>query len=314
MSVNVESKLKSVKQWQNSVNIDYLSLYIKTWFAFLATVQELHPNHVSHSGDKAVIGEYINNMTISNTMGDLSKQFHKVYKDGYDLLKNKRPDSFFGQFYSINSNFNIVANYRGKHTIKIEYRSKINSLSGDNPNLLITLNSNVRKFKDNIREHYLSINIPLTNLINAKSPSTLDFIFLQNEECIRVIQDKLADEIRQKITNSSTSKKQEKEGYCLGELTLLIQELRVTNVGLSNDLFHSKVHKNYYDSEDYTNHEIKILRWFVMFNYHVRNLLFHSVIDPFDEHWLRLFKHAYLALKEIVEHNLSEIEKKPFQI
>lgn len=46
-----------------------------------------------------------------------------------------------------------------------------------------------------------------------------------------------------------------------------------------------------------------------MFNYHVRNLLFHSVIDPFDEQWLKLFKHAYLVLKEVVEHNIYDIER-----
>lgn len=174
MSTQVRSKLDSVKQWQSSVSIDYLSLYIKTWFAFLATVQDLHPSHVNHSGDKAVINEYIENITIPRNMNDLVGQFHKVYKSGYDLLKVKMPDSFFGQFYAINRSFSVVSSYRDKHDIKIEYRDKIQSLSGNNPNLLITLNSSIKKFKDNINAHYLSINIPLTDLINNKS-SNLSF-------------------------------------------------------------------------------------------------------------------------------------------
>ena len=117
MSTQVRSKLDSVKQWQSSVSIDYLSLYIKTWFAFLATVQDLHPSHVNHSGDKAVINEYIENITIPRNMNDLVGQFHKVYKSGYDLLKVKMPDSFFGQFYAINRSFSVVSSYRDKHDI-----------------------------------------------------------------------------------------------------------------------------------------------------------------------------------------------------
>lgn len=314
MSTQVRSKLESVKKWQSSVNIDYLSLYIKTWFAFLATVQDLHPSHISHSGDKAVINEYIEKITIPRSMNDLTIQFHKVYKNGYDLFKIKKPDSFFGQFYSINKNFSMVSSYGDKHSIKIEYRDKIQSSSGNNPNLLVTLNSNIKKFKDNINDHYVSINIPLTNLINNKSSNTSEFIFLHNDECIKVLQDDLANEIRSKVRSSGKRKVQEKEGYCLGELALIIQALRVSNNNVFSDLFHTQIHKNYYGSGNQTNNEIKILKWFLMFNYHVRNLLFHSVIDPFDEQWLKLFKHAYLVLKEIVEHNIEEIERKALEV
>ena len=49
--------------------------------------------------------------------------------------------------------------------------------------------------------------------------------------------------------------------------------------------------------------------WFLSFVYRLRNALFHEIIDPLKGEWQIIFKNAYLVLKEIVDLNVSEIEK-----
>lgn len=61
--------------------------------------------------------------------------------------------------------------------------------------------------------------------------------------------------------------------------------------------------------------EIDTYKWFLNFVYFMRNALFHEIIDPLDAFWQEIFKHSYLALKEILDGNINyflekaEIEK-----
>lgn len=41
------------------------------------------------------------------------------------------------------------------------------------------------------------------------------------------------------------------------------------------------------------------------FVYFMRNALFHEIIDPLDSFWQDIFKHSYLALKEILDGNIN---------
>lgn len=50
--------------------------------------------------------------------------------------------------------------------------------------------------------------------------------------------------------------------------------------------------------------------WFLDFVYRLRNALFHEIIDPLDEEWQIIFKNAYLVLKEIVDLNINDLNKK----
>ena len=56
-------------------------------------------------------------------------------------------------------------------------------------------------------------------------------------------------------------------------------------------------------------HKIVVVKWFVRFSYDLRNILFHHIIDPFDEDWLKLFRHTYLALKEMVNYNIETLNQ-----
>lgn len=304
------NKRESIKQWQNSVNVDYLSLYMKTWFAFLATVQELHPDAVTGKGDKDVIKSYVDNITVPKEINNFSYELHQTYKHGYDIFKNQQPNIFFGLYFDINKLFSEKISFK-KHILQIKYRDKLGD-EGE-PNLLFQFNTEIKKFKSNIGNHYIVTNIPISKFINEEYEKDQLFAFLSSENTIRLIENHLLNEVETIIRNTKARKFDEKIAYCKGEVDLIVQNIRSNNKDVFNNLFIHKVHKDYYDNGKIVDNEIKLLKWFINFNYQVRNLLFHSVINPFDPQWLLLFKFSYLVLEQLVEHNLEEIDQKPWR-
>ena len=155
--------------------------------------------------------------------------------------------------------------------------------------------------------------MPISNFINKEYEKDKFFAFLNSEDTIRLIEDCLLNEVEAIILSTNARKFDEKIAYCKGEVALVTQQIRLDDQDIFNNLFIYKVHKDYYDNGKIVDNEIKLLKWFINFNYQVRNLLFHSVINPFDPQWLLLFKFSYLVLEQLVEHNLEEIDQKPWR-
>jgi hypothetical protein len=44
------------------------------------------------------------------------------------------------------------------------------------------------------------------------------------------------------------------------------------------------------DSSDEGLYRLIVIKWFIRFSFDLRNILFHHIIDPFDEDWLKLIK------------------------
>jgi hypothetical protein len=310
------------RNWQNAVDIDYLSLYIKTWFAFLGTVQELHPDAINGNGDGSLMHVYKDSVSIPVKFNDVMiPHIEKLYTIGFEAIKRDIPHSFFINFYTVNkeldmlventlTTFKVVEGNRvyDRSTIRLEYRDILDTVS--NPNVLITIKSTGRKFIENLETHHLCFNIPLSEFIDENDNDDIDRVFRSQNACMtlmeRTIQGKLYECV-DNLQNLDIETVEERKGYCNGLLIPLIGLLRQQFE--TEKLFISLPLKGF--SEQYTveGNQRKILHWFISFNYQVRNLLFHSLIDPFNPTWLKLFKHAYLALKELVEHNIEKIEE-----
>ncbi|AQW89712.1 hypothetical protein [Elizabethkingia anophelis] len=309
------------RSWQNSVDIDYLSLYMKTWFAFLSTIHELHPEAINESGDRSVISVYKEHVGIPAKFVDVMlPHIHKVFAIGDSIIQQDIPNSYFVNFYNVNktylldkectlSKYKMVDSQRVyfKSFIKIEYKDKINGFS--NPNLLFTIKSDQPKFLENLACHHLTLNIELSKFIDEIGSDGVTRIFKSKDECLILIENLLRNALHQKvneIVGLEEDEREERKGYCNGLLIPLILVLRqeFTN----DDIFNHLPLKGFPDSYNIESNKIKILNWFISFNYQIRNLLFHSLIDPFNPQWLKVFKHAYLSLKELVEHNIEKIE------
>lgn len=310
------------RNWQNSVDIDYLSLYIKTWFAFLSTVHELHPEAINGTGDGSVISIYKDNVGIpAKFVEAMVPHIHKVYKIGNDIIPLDVPKSYYVNYYNTNKSYILDKEYEltkykivngqrvyFKSYIKIEYRDKLSAQT--NPNLLITIKSDQPKFYENLLCYHVAVNIELSKFIDDLGVDGLNNIFKSKDDCIELIETFLRSSLHGIVNTLEIEEddKEERKGYCNGLLVPLIQLLRQN---FSNDdLFTHIPLKGFPDTYDINPNKIKILNWFISFNYQIRNLLFHSLIDPFNPQWLKLFKHTYLALKELVEHNIEKIETK----
>jgi len=314
------------RNWQNSVDIDYLSLYIKTWFAFLSTVQELHPESINGSGDGSVISVYKDNVGIPIKFVDVMlPHIEKVYMIGNNIIQQDVPSSYYVNFYKTDkafvfdkeytlSKYKIVENQRVyyKSFIKIEYKDILSGQS--KPNLLVTIKSNQPKFNEYLSCYHLIINIELSNFIDELGEDNINRIFKSKDECINLIHSLLKNALHQKVNeipDLDDDDREERKGYCNGLLVPLVTLLR--QEFSNDDIFNHLPLKGFPEAYDIDRNKVKILNWFILFNYQIRNLLFHSLIDPFNPLWLKLFKHTYLALKELVEHNIEKIERQSIE-
>jgi hypothetical protein len=303
------------ENWKMSVDIDYLSMYIKTWFAFLATAKELYPNAISSSGDGTLINEYKRNLSLPhNYETEINHYIEEVFKLGEEIIKRDFPESYFGYYYILNKSYQIEkqiplgtsstkdANNRPiKDFLKLKILFKENHNEGNENNLYIVVNSNQNKFYKQLNCHFLDCKVLIKDLL-------LNDFYKDKEKIVSQIQLELQNVAYAKINminGLNSSKIEERKGYANGLIIPLIQAFR--NDFRPEILFQPQPFKDFPFNYDLSPNKLKILQWFIQFNYSLRNIMFHHVIDPFDEKWLMLFKYAYLALQEVVNHNIKTI-------
>lgn len=307
-----------IENWKMSVEIDYLSMYIKTWFAFLATAKEMYPHAISQKGDGSLIGEYKNKLTLPrNYETDINNYIEEVFKLGEEIIKRDFPESYFGYYFILNKNFRaeIQKSLRTSSTkdenknsvkdyvkINISFKEKLNNCKENN--LYIKLTTNQKKFQIQLQSYLLDCNILIKDIL-------FDEIYMDKDKVVLMIQEELQKVAFTKINainGLDASKIEERKGYANGLIIPLIQDFRLE---FRNELlFQPQPCKDFPYNYDKKANKLKILQWFIQFNYSLRNIMFHHVIDPFDEKWLKLFKNAYLALQEVVNHNITLINNK----
>ncbi|MCI9085254.1 MAG: hypothetical protein HFE51_02390 [Clostridia bacterium] len=121
------------ENWRAITESDYVTMFIKTWFAFVATLRELYPkddlNDIIGKGDKVFLLPYLDDFQNKyfpyNTIGKIKEDILKVYKLGRKyILENKKYNRFFSKdFYIINNLYrweNVTENYE----CSIKYSSK----------------------------------------------------------------------------------------------------------------------------------------------------------------------------------------------
>lgn len=108
MSDNVQK----YENWRAITESDYVTMFIKTWFAFVATLRELYPkenlDEVIGKGDKAFLNPYLNDFQNRyyhyNKLDIVKENILKVYKLGRCFtLENPKYNRFFSEdFYAVN--------------------------------------------------------------------------------------------------------------------------------------------------------------------------------------------------------------------
>ena len=305
--------------WLSLIETDYITMFIKTWFTFLASLQEITENTSTNErgiGDSQILEEYKSKIfdTISIR---IDEEFVKNIFRAYIQAKNNCLNSdnflrdYFNIFYKYNENFlqEFTYTYRGK-TTKLSLEIHLN---GEEKNLKIVLTDDRKKFKDYfgnnietgfslseeverskifeekrlfIRELLDTIRRKAENVVNSNS--NLDergrqrrFNFL-NDECLK--------DVERKIDNE----------FNLPSLFPLKPDNAISN--LNPTTLELQIKPQYFDEN--------LTKWFVDFSYKLRNILFHFIIDPMDRDWQLLFKYAYLSLKHLTEENIRILQNR----
>ena len=319
MSDNVQK----YENWRAITESDYVTMFIKTWFAFVATLRELYPKDnledVIGKGDKVYLNPYLNDFQNKfyhyNNLDVVKDNILKVYKLGrYFTIENPKYNRFFSEdFYAVNKayawnqstdDYELSIKYSGDTEICIHAKYLDKDFYIDGKPLIITVKVDISDL------------ISSEDLSEAQTSKFIDdesaFIEYVTNEIIKRASSGFIGQFTNVDYESNLSSKSLAR---LNSTTLAInanitQELALMkepNIKKEDVLFSQLpcVHFIYKVEDGRSVPEIDTYQWFLNFVYFMRNALFHEIIDPLDSFWQEIFKHSYLALKEILDGNIN---------
>ena len=324
MSENVQK----YENWRAITESDYVTMFIKTWFAFVATLRELYPKEtleeVIGKGDKVYLNPYLddfqNKFYHYNKMDVVKDNILKVYKLGRCFtLENHKYNRFFSEdFYAVNKayawkqdtdDYELSIKYSRDTEICIHAKYLDKDFYIDGAPLIISVKIDISDL------------ISSENLSEAQTTKFIDDESAFIESATKAIIDRASLSFIGQITNGDFNSKFDSKVLArLNSVTLAINATLVQELALmkepniiKEDVLFSQlpcVHFIYKVEDGQTVPEIDTYKWFLNFVYFMRNALFHEIIDPLDSFWQDLFKHSYLALKEILDGNINYFVEK----
>lgn len=98
---------KIYREWKTITETDFVTLFIKTWFTYIATLRELFPEDYNRQGDKRFLNSYKN---FFNSEGykyltidaNLSNEIEIIYDEGRKIILDRYPEFYFNDFYKMN--------------------------------------------------------------------------------------------------------------------------------------------------------------------------------------------------------------------
>ena len=104
---------KTYKNWKAVTEADFVSLFIKTWFAYISTLRTMFPEAYNRRGDKKYLDAY---KKFYRTTGykklivdeNIMASIEKVYQEGRNVILEKYPEYYLWDFYNINEDFNFT--------------------------------------------------------------------------------------------------------------------------------------------------------------------------------------------------------------
>ena len=102
--------------WKSITESDFVTLFIKTWFAFVSTLREMYPAEIPYyqaTGDSRYISPYkrdfSQNIAYRLNYTDIKYHLYEVYKHGMKIIADRYPRFIVDDFYSLNLSFKETA-------------------------------------------------------------------------------------------------------------------------------------------------------------------------------------------------------------
>lgn len=325
--------------WKTVTEADFVTLFIKTWFAFVATLRELYPEsrpYYEASGDSPYVSQYkkefAENYYYLCRYATIEQYVHNVYKSGLAMISASYPRFLVDDFMQTNSafkeaydepfqsagvfsgEFSFVIRSAAESKVKTTITctdEKFSSVFGDNP-VILAFETDYGIIQDTI----------IAAL--EERPHTVE-----ENEFAKVFYEALFEEISVQISEaleqhkSAIPKRGNKnlltvfsvlQAFCTRAINSIKSSCLDTQVGEQHKLISQAPTSMFLQRQgDLSTAEMqRAYVWFVGFVYRLRNALFHEIIDPLDRGWQQIFKNAYQVLKQIVDANIRRLQNLQF--
>ena len=322
--------------WKAITESDFVTLFIKTWFAFVATLRELYPEHKPYykaSGDSPFISAYKNDfgdkIHFLCKYDEIKQNLLNTYEKGFKITSEKYPRFLIDDFYGLNPNFSYKktdnftssGGYSGELSLLIKcvknkevqielhcFDEKFLEKAGENIPLIVNQKIN---YNDILQELVKELE-EAAELIDES-----EIIASFYKKFVKIIGDKLTEVLGQKqqaLPDKGFTLVKQVFGKILAFCNLAINDMHNLCVepSVSTELkllYQTPIPdfiKNYDKMSSSDNKNAYL--WFIEFVYRLRNALFHEIIDPLNNEWQFVFKNAYLVLKQIVDANINSLK------
>lgn len=323
--------------WKAITESDFVTLFIKTWFAFVATLRELYPEHKKSyfeaSGDSPFIKAYKNDfgdkIYFLCDYDDIKQNLLHTYEEGFKITSKKYPRFLIDDFYGVNPKFSYKktdtftspGGYSGKLSLLIKCVK--------NKEVQIELHCFDKKFLEKVGEEKpliicqkVNYNDLLEGLVKeldetSESINESEIIDSFYKEFVSIVLDKLIqvlDQKRQALPDKGFMQVKQVFDNIQSFCNRATNDMHKLCTDQSTDaekklLYQTPVSyfTGNYDKMSSSDNKNAYL-WFIGFVYRLRNALFHEIIDPLNNEWQIVFKNAYLVLKQIVDANIKSLE------
>lgn len=309
--------------WKTITEADFVSMFIKTWFAYISTLTELHPEGKTMQGDGTFLKLYKNKFDEyfqAYNYELIDNSIYNVYIEGMKIISSFYPERYAICFFNTNNTFSSIEKSN-------EYIFSIKKSQGNTFKILLFSKNEKYKEKVDKKNQLIRITYDFSNVLNLIDNKIMEDSEEFEDECAyinlfyKLIQKEIRDAIYEETNKLKSSIPEKNNKRLLEHIDSMFTFASSTlNIVLSTPQYESLedyskcMHQkpiNYYSYRINSEEELSdvnkknIILWFVDFVYALRNALFHEIIDPLNAQWQNIFKNSYLALKEMVDFNIA---------
>ena len=291
--------------WLKCLDSDNFSIFVKTWFAFLDSVHQLVIIHASGEqkvelelaqGDKPFLDEFKSLYHLIK-LSDLStKNISDVFQASRQVIFDYFPQYYYQTYFK-----KVIPNEICiKEPYKIPIRRWVNTsyqldIKLSEKHLTIGVLFTDKRVFDHIHERYVYVKLeisklPDVHLLFENSNAFYDYVRSK-------LNAKLVDNISDTLESPYYNKTREKVYAVI---------LKVDQFLKTADC-HKTIFVPWITPDKLIEGDLK--EWFFDFCYKLRNILFHRIIDPFDDNWSRIIKYSHQGLRELLLENIRLLKE-----
>lgn len=325
--------------WKSITESDFVTLFIKTWFAFVSTLREMYPAEIPYyqaTGDSRYISpykkEFSQNISYLLKYTDVKYNLYEVYKHGMNIIADRYPRFVVDDFYSLNLAFNekISEEFLVEGRLNGKFVCTVKCVTTET--VTATIMCTDKTYRAKLSKAYVPISVSVDySAILAEIVQKIEEreFSLTEASLLERFYEKVFDKISYALfaeidrAKSSIPEKGNKRflkifdamaAFCARALNAVKASCLNPDFGSEHKLLSQMPIANYLNSvEDGVEMTIadkeKAYLWFIGFVYRLRNALFHEIIDPLNDEWQVIFKNAYHVLKQIVDQNIWRLNQ-----